>query len=297
MGLVMQKKKRRKRVKLTKEEMKEKRLLHIEFAGIVIVFCAIVTLLIYAATLKRYTVTFDSVGGNQVSSQKVIEGHTVSEPNDPIREGYIFLGWYYHDELFDFQDVIETDIKLEAKWEKIDPTKVSGISLNESEISLLPGNTLQLREVISPATALNQSVTWISSDEAIAKVDETGLITAIKEGDVLITATTEDGNYQATCKVKVTTKAIALTAISFQESELNVSVEEQVSLQVKYTPSTATNRNVIWTSGDEAIAKVDQDGKVTGVKQGTTTITALSQDGGYKAQITIIVKGKQEEKE
>ena len=54
-----------------------------------------------------------------------------------------------------------------------------------------------------PLNATNKNVTWNSSDDAVATVDENGLITAISSGDAIITVTTEDGNYQDYCIITV----------------------------------------------------------------------------------------------
>lgn len=67
-----------------------------------------------------YTVTFDSDGGSLVNMQSVLEGGKISEPIIPVKEGYNFLGWYIGSRKYDFDNTIYQDIKLEAKWEKID---------------------------------------------------------------------------------------------------------------------------------------------------------------------------------
>jgi len=72
-------------------------------------------------TLNTYTVTFNTDGGNTISNQTVNEGEKIIKPTDPLKEGYIFLDWYFNDELFDFETIINSDIELLAKW-KIDET-------------------------------------------------------------------------------------------------------------------------------------------------------------------------------
>ena len=70
---------------------------------------------------KEYTVTFETNGGNTVDSQNVKEGETVSKPDDPLKEGYIFKGWYTDEKLeiaYDFSTLVTKDIILYAKWEK-----------------------------------------------------------------------------------------------------------------------------------------------------------------------------------
>jgi len=80
---------------------------------------AITVFLVNKNTDTVYVVSFDTNGGNEVSSQKVESGEKVNKPANPTRDGYEFLGWYFGDEEYDFSNPVEENIKLEAKWEKI----------------------------------------------------------------------------------------------------------------------------------------------------------------------------------
>jgi hypothetical protein len=68
------------------------------------------------------------------------------------------------------------------------------VSITEGDQELEVGQTVQLTAVVEPEDATNKNVTWSSSDEAVATVSETGLVTAVAEGTATITVTTEDGN-------------------------------------------------------------------------------------------------------
>lgn len=83
------------------------------------------------------------------------------------------------------------------------PVPVTGISLNEEELSLLPDSIFQLLATINPENADNQNVSWSSSDETIASVDKDGLVKAISSGQTIIKVTTEEGGYSAQCVVNV----------------------------------------------------------------------------------------------
>ena len=67
---------------------------------------------------ETYRVKFDSNGGTSVATQRVDEGNRATEPRDPRRSGYTFLGWYLNGRKFSFNTRIYEDITLEAKWEK-----------------------------------------------------------------------------------------------------------------------------------------------------------------------------------
>lgn len=91
-----------------------------------------------------------------------------------------------------------------AKALGVTETKVTGVSLDETEITLKKGATKTLTATVAPADAGNQNVTWSTSDDKIATVDQTGKVTAVAKGEATITVTTEDGGYTAACKVTVT---------------------------------------------------------------------------------------------
>ena len=89
----------------------------------------------------------------------------------------------------------------------IDPKQtvsVTGVTLDQAELSLYTGKTATLTATVTPENATNKAVTWKSSDDTIATVDNNGKVTAVKEGTATITATAADGSGKsATCTVTV----------------------------------------------------------------------------------------------
>ena len=83
------------------------------------------------------------------------------------------------------------------------PVGVSGITLDRDVLVIVEGETATLTATIQPPNADNTTVSWSSSNSGVAIVDSTGKITAIREGEAVITATTADGGRTASCKVKV----------------------------------------------------------------------------------------------
>lgn len=83
------------------------------------------------------------------------------------------------------------------------PVAVTGVTVSPEEIELRPGDSKTLTKTIEPDNATNKNVEWSSNKPDVAKVDNNGKVTAIDEGEALITVTTEDGNWTATCKVTV----------------------------------------------------------------------------------------------
>ena len=80
---------------------------------------------------------------------------------------------------------------------------VDGITLDNETLSLDAGYTAKLTALVTPEGAANKKVVWTSANEQVATVDDTGLVTGVNFGETVITATTEDGNYTATCDVSV----------------------------------------------------------------------------------------------
>ena len=66
--------------------------------------------------MASYMITFDSTGGTEVETQMLEKEQTVKEPEKPVREGYVFLGWYLDDEAYDFKTPVTDSICLVAKW-------------------------------------------------------------------------------------------------------------------------------------------------------------------------------------
>lgn len=154
---------------------------------------------------------------------------------------------------------------------------VKSVSLDTNSLQMGLNDTGKLIATVSPSNAMNKAITWSSSKPSIVSVDNDGNLSALKTGTSVITVTTKDGGYTATCKVTVV-KPVEVTSITI-DSKLDVGVNRSVKLVPIIKPDTATNKNVTWTSQNESIATVDSSGYVRGVFVGTTTITATTHNG------------------
>ena len=166
---------------------------------------------------------------------------------------------------------------------------VTSVSLSKTELTLAVGASETLGATVTPAEATNKNVKWSVEDESVATVDENGKVTAKKVGETTVTVTTEDGSKTASCKVKVVDR-IAVTGVSIDKGEVRLKVGEVQVLKAVVKPADATNRNVSWASGNEEIAAVDENGKVTAKAEGQTTITVTTEDGGKTASCEVIVE-------
>ena len=168
---------------------------------------------------------------------------------------------------------------------------VTGIKVSQDTLMLTKKDeTAQLSAEVVPSYADNTRVTWKSSDESVVTVDEKGKVTAVGNGTATITVTSVSGNYTAT--VAVTVKIpVEIEKISIEaEKETLTKIGESTELKVKIEPENADAQKLIWKSGDEMIATVDENGKVTAIGNGTVIITVTTEDRKNTASITITVK-------
>ncbi|MBQ7613265.1 MAG: Ig domain-containing protein [Spirochaetaceae bacterium] len=156
-------------------------------------------------------------------------------------------------------------------------------------MSLTTGESVTLVMTIEPDNATNKAVTWTSDDDSVASVEQDGKVTAQGPGDTIIRVKTADGDFEATCSVKVT-EPVGVEDISLNRASLTIRITGTETLVATITPDDATNKDVIWRSDNDGVASVEQDGTVTAVANGTTTITVTTVDGDYEATCTITVK-------
>ena len=160
------------------------------------------------------------------------------------------------------------------------PVSASAAKLNKKSATMYTGKTLQLK-----MSGTTKKVTWRSSKASVAKVDQTGKITAVKKGRAVIKAKVGKKTYQ--CKVTVKQRA---TSVSLNKSSYFMIPGKTWTPQVTVKPSNTNNKSVQWRSSNTAIAKVNSKGKITAVANGTAVITATAKDGSKKtASCTIYV--------
>ena len=165
---------------------------------------------------------------------------------------------------------------------------VSTISL-PAESSIIKTESMKLECSILPLASDNQKLQWSSNATDIASVDEsTGVITAHKVGDAVITATTTDGSdISASTTIHVTPLKVSQIEMP-KDISLLYSLSKQI--EVNIAPELADNKTLKWTSDNENIATVTQEGVVKGVNVGTTNITATAMDGsGVSATCKVTV--------
>lgn len=150
----------------------------------------------------------------------------------------------------------------------------TGVSLDKNTLSLNVGDTERLTATVAPSDADDKTVTWTSEDTTIASVSTAGLVTAKKAGTTKITVKTNDGDFTAEATVTVA-EAIDVVSIEFKRNKFYSLVGVNTTLIPDVLPENYSG-SLEWSSSHEDVATVDQDGKVSAIKLGSTFIRVVS---------------------
>ncbi len=243
---------------------------------------------------NSYEVTYEYIGdipygapavpGKEVKSF----GTTVEVKDAPTLDRYTFSGWTtenaaVEDGQFTMPD---NNVKFVGHWEKI---PVENITVDKTEITLNPNDTDKITATVKPDDATNKEITFESTDEDVVKVDENGNITAVGEGEaeIIIKA---DGK-EITVKVTVEKPYIPVEDILIYKKEFELEPGDTDKIIAVVTPNEATDKDITYTSDDETVVKVDENGNITAVGEGTATITVASKADPAKSEtVTVTVK-------
>jgi len=172
------------------------------------------------------------------------------------------------------------------------PLPVTGITLDKHELAIAVGEKSKIGYSITPANAGGRDVTWHSDNLSIASVVD-GEVTGLSNGTAVITAISgSDGTITDTATVNVTGTSKGVSGITIDQDSLSISVGGSATLSATITPVDAVNKEVVWYSDDSGVVSVvtiDNQGKITGVNEGTARITVVTNDGGYSHSITVTV--------
>lgn len=188
---------------------------------------------------KRYSVsTTVTDGGFILGGEPVYAGSEIFLTAYP-EDGYVFSGWYENDCLIGSAPQLSLVVNANRNLCAVFQCPVTGVTLNHTELSLELGDKTKLLPTVTPKNATNQSIRWETSDPSVASVDEEGNVTAVAPGTAIITATTEDGGYTASCTVTVTAPTLTLT-LDGQAVEGDVAYVKLPSVLMMYKNHSAT---------------------------------------------------------
>ncbi len=164
---------------------------------------------------------------------------------------------------------------------------VASVNLSPTTATINITETTQLTATVLPANATDKTVTWSSSNTAIATVDANGLVTGVGLGTATITVTTNSGSFTHTTTIIVIRP---VTSVSINPKIVNIYINKTAQLTANVLPVNASNKSVIWSSNNTSVARVNSSGLITGAGRGTTTISVTSNNGGFTDICTVTVR-------
>lgn len=204
----------------------------------------------------------------------------VNFPSDVETNGTLFVP----EDNDEYPDVLG-DYQYSPTWENwgtfkriTENTLLSSLTLNQSDAHLKASETLALAATVGPDEATNKKVDWKSDDETVASVSADGVVTAHKVGQTSIHAIANDGGgAKATCTITVDPTMVS--SITLSQENLAIRKNHTAQLSAIVAPTDATNASFIWSSTNEDVAKVSEDGVISAIAPGDAVIKATSQDG------------------
>jgi uncharacterized protein YjdB/endo-1,4-beta-D-glucanase Y len=163
---------------------------------------------------------------------------------------------------------------------------VKGGAILPSSITIVGESTMEVNTqqtvtaTVLPIDAEDKTVTWSSSSNTIATVNQSGLVSALITGTVTITATSvADGTIKGELEIVISAPAALVTSILLSKETLPLTVGDKETITATALPAGATDKTVTWSSSNDNIATVSQTGEIVAVATGTATITATANDG------------------
>lgn len=245
----------------------------------------------YAYLKTYFDLMYDSNGGEGTPPETVPghEGASTAIANGAglKKESDVFLKWntqpdglgtdYLPGASFEFTK----DTTLYAIYAA--PVRVTGVSLDKESAAMTDGDALKLTATVSPSNASFPEVTWSSDNEGVAAVDAEGNVTAIYPGTATITGAAD--GISDTCVVTVEPKRV--TGVSLSSHAETMTAGDTLAFTATVSPSGATYPEVTWTSSNNAVATVSENGLVTAVGQGNAVITAAADGMSDECSITV----------
>lgn len=179
--------------------------------------------------------------------------------------------------------------KEATKQITVNEVHIDSITIDgDQEFKMTKNQTKELKAKINPEnTTDDKTTTWSSRNEDVATVDSNGKVKALKKGETIITA--KIGTHEAS--VKITVNEININSISINELDNNFKKGDKFTFTVSCNPENTTDdKTVTWSSSDENVGKIDNDGNFVALKEGKTTLTAKV--GNFKAETVVNVSEK-----
>lgn len=172
---------------------------------------------------------------------------------------------------------------------------IEKIALTIDNQTLQKGETKQLQVKISPQEASNHKVIYASSNPEVAIVDDKGNIQAIKSGTTVITVKAEENDVQEKIEISVYSK---VTNVNLDQKQINMEVGDNFQIKGTIEPEDANEKTILFKSNNEKITTVQENGTVTALQEGKTTIVASAKENPSitaECQVTVVKKLTEDE--
>ncbi len=204
-------------------------------------------------------------------------GEEVDKYGVPYVYRYVFVGWTTDDADIsgDIFTMPENDVVIYGYF-KIPVESVEVMNTEDIVLNVDDATGERINVYVNPEDATIKDIIYESGDETVAKVDKYGNVTPVGPGETTITVASKDDPTKSDT-IKVTVK-YPVTDITVDKTEIELKPDTTDKITVTVVPENATNKKVTYKSNDETIVKVDENGNITAVGEGTTTITITSDD-------------------
>lgn len=168
----------------------------------------------------------------------------------------------------------------------------TGVTLDATELKLTEGDTRTLTATVGPEDATDKSVTWSSSDNAIAAVSADGVLTALAPGEATVSATANGADgIIATCRVKVSRLIIPVSEVTLTADATECTVGDDLRLSLAFGPDNATDPQVAWSVSDPTLVEMTEPGVFRLLAPGEVTITVtVTTPDGVKKSASVVIK-------
>ena len=232
--------------------------------------------------------TLKSIKGSYMTPEKssivvysrIDDPESVEEPNG-IRDHYFRSGTIYVPK----GTADKYSRSIFQKMTIIEDIAVEGIEFSDKSISSYIGTEFSLSASVKPEDALHKDVTYIVEDPEIVEMKEDGKFVGKRFGETKIYAYSHNNEFYDVCEIKIFEHTTGVVIQDF----ISMKVGESVKVVATTLPDETSDNLVTYSSTNNNIATVSNDGTIMAVSQGTTTIIATSVDGDYKAECTVNV--------
>lgn len=282
----------------------------------VIVAIIIIAIIMFLAmrNTKETTYTITLQNEQQIFTLETDKNGMLEEPEEPTKEGYVFLGWYIKNEKVDFSKPFTGDTNIVAKWGILEEPQEDVQQPEQQEPEVQEPETQEPEKEEEGSQKQEQTNNKPQTQKPVVQKPQKPEAEKPEQKPETEKPTPEQPEEkpepekptpeQPEQKPEDPTpekpeeekpqpeepKPVEVTSIKLSATTLNLEVGQNSTLTATVNPSNATNKTVTWTSSNKSVATVDSNGKVTAVGAGTATITATA--GGKSVSCTVTVKNK-----